>query len=102
MKITELQPRLVWHYFDAICQVPHASYNEKPLMEYLAAEIKKLGYEPETDKVFNVFVRVPATKGKENIPITLLQGHHDMVAAKTKESTHDFAKDPIETVIKDG
>ncbi|GHU33022.1 hypothetical protein FACS1894166_07560 [Bacilli bacterium] len=71
------------------------------MMEYLANEIRKLGYEPETDNVFNVFVRVPATKGHENIPITLLQGHHDMVAVKTKNSTHDFNKDPIETIVKD-
>lgn len=32
----------------------------------------------------------------------VLQGHMDMVGSKTPESKHDFTKDPIIPIVKDG
>ncbi len=44
----------------------------------------------------NVIVRKPASKGYEDAPVVMLEGHMDMVCVKTPESTHDFSHDPIE------
>jgi dipeptidase D len=55
----------------------------------------------EQDGAGNVMVRVPATQGKQNAPVVVLQGHLDMVGEKDSNSKHDFDKDPI-PVIRDG
>ena len=46
-------------------------------------------------------MRKPATKGYENKPGIILQGHMDMVCEKATSSKHNFATDKIEWVIKD-
>jgi len=48
-----------------------------------------------------VLVRVPATKGKENAPIVVLQGHLDMVCEKNSDKIFDFEKEPL-SLLRDG
>ena len=55
-----------------------------------------------SDDVDNVIIELPATKGYEKSPTVVLQSHVDMVCEKTPESKHDFTKDPIELVERDG
>lgn len=98
MKLDNLKPTLLWKYFYEICQIPRASGNTKPIAKYLSDAFSKLGYKPIIDSHDNVFVRKPATDSQNKKSI-LLQGHSDMVAAKTDQSNHDFSKDPIETII---
>ena len=43
-----------------------------------------------------------ASAGYEDAPITILQGHCDMVAEKTPDSDHDFTKDGLNISVKDG
>lgn len=50
------------------------------------------------DKAGNVVIEVPGTAGYEKSPAVVIQGHMDMVCEKTKDSTHDFTKDPIKLV----
>ncbi len=52
------------------------------------------------DKALNVIIKKPGTKGYENSPVVILQGHMDMVPEKTTDSPHDFLKDPIKFVLK--
>ena len=44
-------------------------------------------------------IDVPATKGHEKAPITVLQGHLDMVCEKNSGTQHDFDRDPIRLVL---
>ena len=62
---------------------------------------EKLDLDYEQDKFWNVIVRKPASKGYEDAPVVMLEGHMDMVCAKTPESTHDFSHDPIEIYVDD-
>lgn len=55
-----------------------------------------------SDDVNNVIIELPATKGCEKSPAVVLQSHVDMVCEKTPESKHDFTKDPIGLVERDG
>jgi dipeptidase D len=47
-------------------------------------------------------VTKPAHPKYQKLPKVLLQGHSDMVGAKEPSSKHDFSKDPIQTIIKNG
>lgn len=54
------------------------------------------------DEIGNVLIRKPATPGRENDRIVILQSHVDMVCEKNSETVHDFEKDPIKPYIIDG
>ena len=96
-----LKPERVFHYFREISDIPHESHNEKAISDYIYNFGKKLGLETKQDDMLNVYIRKPATKGYENKPGIILQGHMDMVCEKATSSNHDFATDKIEWVIKD-
>ncbi len=57
------------------------------------------GLRARSDPAGNVVIEVPGTSGYESSPTVVLQGHMDMVCEKTKDSPHDFAKDPISFVF---
>lgn len=96
-----LKPERVFHYFREILDIPHESHNEKAISDYIYNFGKKLGLETKQDDILNVYIRKPATKGYENKPGIILQGHMDMVCEKATSSNHNFATDKIEWVIKD-
>ena len=88
-------------FFYEIAQYPHGSANEKPLSDYLVAFAKQRNLEHTQDRLFNVIIRKPATKGYENAPVLALHAHMDMVCEKNKDTVHDFEKDPIRFVVSD-
>lgn len=93
--------QLVFKYFSQISKIPRGSGNEKAISDYLVSEAKKLGLEVIQDKALNVIIKKPGTKGYENSPGVILQGHMDMVCEKNKDVDHDFEKDPIDLRIVD-
>lgn len=99
MKITDLQPALVWQAFDEITKVPRPTHHLDKMKEFLLDWAKRHNIEAQADEVGNVVMRVPATPGYENAPVVVLQGHQDMVAEKHPGVNHDFLKDPITTVV---
>ncbi len=100
-KIQELEPKKVFEYFEAISNIPRGSGNQKQISDYLLNFGKELGLESIQDEALNIIIRKPATKGYENAPGVILQGHMDMVCEKNNGTIHDFEKDPIKLVIKD-
>ncbi|MGA1976486.1 MAG: aminoacyl-histidine dipeptidase [Bacteroidales bacterium] len=97
--IRKLEPASVWNIFHDITQIPHPSKMEKKLADYIVRFGKAHKLETQIDKVGNVIIRKPATKGMENRKGVILQSHMDMVPQKNSDKKHDFAKDPIETLI---
>ncbi|MEG2867953.1 MAG: aminoacyl-histidine dipeptidase [Terrisporobacter sp.] len=95
MQIENLKPQLVFKYFSEISLVPRGSGNEQGISDYLTNEAKRLGLEVIQDEFLNVIIKKPATKGYENSPGVIIQGHMDMVCEKNKGTDHDFEKDPI-------
>jgi dipeptidase D len=100
--ISGLKPSALWKHFEEICKIPHGSGNEKAVGEYVMAQAKRLGLACKRDKTGNIVVRMPATPGKEKAVGAVLQGHLDMVNEKNSDVKHDFMKDPITPVVKDG
>ena len=99
--LKDLNPQLVFKYFEEISQIPRGSGNEKAISDYLKSFGEKLGFETIQDKALNIIIRKPATKGYENCPGVILQGHMDMVCEKNKDTDHDFEKDPLKLRIID-
>ncbi|MCC3863820.1 aminoacyl-histidine dipeptidase [Terrisporobacter petrolearius] len=99
--LKDLNPTLVFKYFEEISQVPRGSGDEKRISEFLVNFAKELNLEVVQDEHLNVIIRKPATAGYENCPGVILQGHMDMVCEKNKDVDHDFEKDPIDLRIID-
>lgn len=88
--------------FKEICAIPHPSHHEEKIADFICAFASKHGYTPYRDAINNVLVKIPATEGYEDVPPILLQAHTDMVCEKNADSTHDFTRDSIKYVEKDG
>jgi len=97
--IRKLEPKPLWNYFHEITQIPHPSKKEKKIIEYMLEFGKKNNLETVVDKVGNVIIRKPATKGMEKRKCVIFQTHLDMVPQKNSDKKHDFENDPIETII---
>ena len=92
----------VMKYFEAIAKIPHASFQEEKISNYLKefAEDRNLKY--IQDEMHNIVIFKPASAGYENVEPVMLQAHIDMVAEKNQDSDHDFENDPLELIEKDG
>lgn len=99
MKITDLEPKLIWQCFDEITKVPRPTHHLDKMREFLVDWATRHNIEVATDEVGNVMMRKPATPGHENAPTIILQGHQDMVAEKRGDKVHDFLTDPITTIV---
>ncbi|MGD0341958.1 MAG: beta-Ala-His dipeptidase, partial [Bacteroidales bacterium] len=98
-EIRKLLPAQLWNYFHEITQIPHPSKMERKLAEYILRLAKEHKLEASLDKVGNVIIRKPATKGMEKRKGIILQAHLDMVPQKNSDKKHDFTKDPIQTMV---
>lgn len=99
MTIKDLEPSIVWKYFYEITQVPRPSKKEGKIIAYLLDFAQKHNLDVKKDDAGNVLITKPATKGYENLPTVILQGHVDMVCEKNNGTEHDFDNDPIETYV---
>lgn len=100
MKITDLQPRLVWECFYEITRIPRPTHHLDKMKAFLVDWANRHNIPVKTDEVGNVAMTKPATPGHENAPRIILQGHQDMVAEKRGDKVHDFLNDPIETIVE--
>lgn len=97
--LAALEPRSVWDQFDALRKIPRPSKQEERARAHVRALFETRGFEIRQDATGNVLVRVPATKGREKAPVTIIQGHLDMVTEKNSETAFDWDRDPIDVWI---
>ena len=98
-KLENLKPERVFYYFGELSRIPRESGNEKAVSDFLVDTAKKLGLEVYQDKINNIVIKKPATKGYENSDGVILQGHMDMVCEKDLDSNHNFKTDGLDLVI---
>jgi dipeptidase D len=96
------EPRDVLRFFEDISRIPRGSNNEYEVGHYVYNWGKDLGLDAYIDEANNVILKKPGSKGCEDLPPVVLQGHLDIVAEKLPESTHDFLKDPLPLYVEDG
>lgn len=99
MKITDLEPAIVWKFFHQVTQVPRPSKKEGKMIQYLESFAKEYHIAFKKDQAGNILMSKPATPGMENRPVVVLQSHMDMVCEKNSGTQHDFDNDPIETIV---
>jgi len=107
MVLEKLNPQLVWEIFE---QVFIATPRESKKEDKIGAKIKSwiaerskalnLNIEVIEDSVGNLFLKKAATKGMENAPPLLLQGHMDMVCETNRKNGFDFADEAIPVRIQ--
>lgn len=90
----------VFHYFREISKIPRCSKKEEHISQYLYDWARSKELEVIQDKQKNIIIFKEASKGYENAPTVILQGHMDMVCEKNSDKVHDFGKDPISLVYK--
>ena len=96
------EPKDVLQYFEDLARIPRGSGNCAAVAQYVYDWGKNLGLDAYKDEYHNVILKKPGSKGCENLPPVMLQGHLDIVAVKLPESDHDFMKDPLPLYVEDG
>lgn len=100
--ISELQPKVVWSYFDQITRVPRPSKHEEKIQAFLRSFAEQCGLELREDGKGNIVIYRVASEGFADQPAIILQSHMDMVCEKDSSLSHDFMTDPIDAYIEDG
>lgn len=94
-----MESKEVFKWFNEINKIPRESGHEKEISDFLVKFAKDRNLEVYQDNAMNVIIKKKGTSGYENKPAVIIQGHVDMVCEKTKDSKHDFRKDPIEMIL---
>ena len=97
--IRDLAPKEVWNMFADLNAVPRPSKKEERVIQFMVDFGKKLNLETFVDKVGNVIIQKPATKGLEDRKTVVLQSHLDMVHQKNSETVFDFEKEGIKMLV---
>jgi len=100
--LSDLEPVPVFKYFEEICSIPHGSGNTKTISNFLVSFARGHGLEFIQDSFNNVIIWKDGTKGYENSPSVIIQGHMDMVCEKEAMCNIDFEKDGLELQLADG
>ena len=94
-----LEPREVLYWFEEICRIPHGTFHEKQISDYLKRFAEERGYAVRQDETWNLAIEVPATPGYENRPKIMLQAHMDMVCKKDEGFDFDFERDGLQLYV---
>lgn len=100
-KLAGLEPASVFGYFEKLCSIPHGSWNNKPVSDYLVSFAKEHGLRCIQDEAYNVIIFQDGTPGYEDHPPVILQGHMDMVCEKDEGCPIDFMKDGLDLTHDD-
>lgn len=98
--IEQQAPQLLWRHFAKMSTIPRPSKKEEAIRAFYREYAISKGLEFKEDAIGNIVIKKSATKGYENSPKIILQGHVDMVCQKRDSSDHNFEKDPIALQIQ--
>ena len=98
-KIRQLEPTAPWNLFADLNAIPRASKKEGRIAQWVLDFGKKHGLETITDDFGNIIIKKPASPGHEKRPVTILQGHLDMVHSKNADVEFDFENQGIDMYL---
>ena len=99
--LSALKPADVFDYFEKLCAVPHGSGNTRIISDLCAGFARELGLKYRQDEANNLVIWKEASPGCEGAEPIILQGHMDMVCAKTEDCTKDMAAEGLD-LMTDG
>ena len=91
----------VVRFFEEFSAIPHGSGNTSMIADYLVDFAKKRNLDYSRDSADNVIIRKRATKGYEDRPAVIFQGHLDMVAEKKPGADINMETDGL-SLYRDG
>ena len=97
--VEQLEPKSLWQAFYRLTQIPRPSGHEEKVCAWLMDWAKEHGFSAKQDSVGNVYIDVPASKGKESAPRIILQGHVDIVGEQETDRNHNFETDPLDVSV---
>jgi dipeptidase D len=100
--MNNIQPQIVWSHFATLCAIPRPSYREEALKQHLIEWAQARGIAHVVDAVGNLILKKPASPSCGSMPGVILQGHLDMVCQANAGTLHDFERDAIKAVVRDG
>lgn len=84
--------------FAKLAAIPRKSGHEQAVSDFLKSYLSELGFTVTQDEANNIIADKKATAGFEKAPLTILQGHMDMVCVAEEGYAYDPLKDPIKLV----
>ncbi len=93
--LNNLRPQRVMHYFEVLCSIPHGSGQTKALSDYCVDFAKSHGLAWWQDEADNVVIVKEATRGYEDAPAVIVQGHLDMVCEKEPFCELDMSQEGL-------
>ena len=100
--LSGLEPASVFRFFEEIASIPHGSGDTKRISDYCVEFAESRGLDHYRDDSNNVIIRKNGSKGYEDKPFVMLQGHLDMVCEKEEDHDIDFSRDGLKLTLKDG
>ena len=94
--LEHLEPKAVFHWFEALCAIPHGSGNTRAVADWCVDFAKARGLACRRDGHDNVVIVKEAAPGYEAAPTLILQGHLDMVCEKVPGCGKDMAKEGLD------
>jgi len=94
-----LEPKAVFDYFEQICAIPHGSFHNTQLSNWLVEFARSRNLEYYQDAAENVVIIKEATPGYKNAEPVILQGHMDMVCEKEEGCTKDMLTEGLDLVV---
>ena len=84
--------------FQPIANIPRPSGHEKAVSDYLKGLFESMGCQVVQDASNNIIADMAASAGKENVPLTIMQVHMDMVCVAEEGVEYDKFNDAIKLV----
>ena len=98
--LADPETRTLWSYFLQLSAIPRESQHEQAAAAWVAEQGRLLDCDVAQDAAGNVRIRKAASPGLEGRPCLAVQAHVDMVCARSEDSAHDFATDPLDLVLE--
>lgn len=95
MILSGLLPEKVFYYFEEICGIPHGSGNTRRLSNYIVSFAKDRGLRFTQDESDNVIIYKDGSKGCEQAPAVIIQGHIDMVCEQKQGRNINFKEEGL-------
>jgi dipeptidase D len=89
--LSQLSPTAVWQWFDQICAIPHPTFHEHALGDFIVQAVQTrgqpYGLTVKKDEKGNIFIYKPASVKLDS-----------NMAQKGETTNHDFITDPIKPI----
>lgn len=99
-QLVHCEPHQVFAFFEQICSIPHGSGNTDKIADFCVEFAKKRDLRYLRDHANNIILFKNASAGYEDAPTVILQGHLDMVCAKTPDNSIDMTTDGLQVVAE--